>query len=154
MRWITGTAGALALAVFACGISVAQTLDPQTLLPGWWGWVPMADDPEDVAGACENQPMRIWFSEDGERYNSVWVDEDGSEHVSTSRILRRLPSTETTAGFLIQYDGEERLDDQGNPVAWYLFMTGPTRFVWVREDWVPNGGTTRPLERCDGSIVS
>lgn len=120
------------------------------MLPGLWGWVPQDGDPEEMSGTCAHLPMRIWFSEGGTRYNSQW---SGDETVFTSPIYTWLPADGDSAGFLIQYDDEDRTDADGNPVAWFLFMTAPDRFVWIRRDWVESGGSTRPMERCEDTPI-
>lgn len=128
----------------------AQTLDPIRQLPGYWGWE-MSDLPlEERAGSCADGPLRIWFEEDGARYNSQQV---GEAVIATAPILVNLPSTETSAGFLIRYDGEDRLDDAGRPVAWILIMESADMFYWVRSDWVSEGGRTRSLVRCDEALI-
>ena len=154
-RLISGAAGAFALAAFSFPAAGAQTLDPEALLPGWWGWERHADDPEDMPESCATKPMQIWFSEDGQRYNSRWMDTGGVEEpVASAPILQRLPSTPSSAGFFIQYDDEDRLDDHGQPVAWVLYMTGPDSFVWIRRDWIGTGNSTHTMVRCHGQAVS
>ena len=144
-------AAALAAAAFFVPVSSAQdgVLDPAALLPGYWGWDPEAVE-AGAFGTCENSPMRIWFSDDGERYNSQW---EGDESVATAPIIMRLPSSGASAGFLIRYDDEERLDPDGHPVEWLLLMTGSTQFVWIRRDWITTGGSTAPMLRCDDALI-
>jgi hypothetical protein len=148
-------AGAMALAAFLCpvgitGNAVAQddtVLDPQALLPGYWGWE--SSLPERADYTCDTNPMRIWFTEEGTRYNSQTA---GTVELFTSEIIFHLPSTAYSAGFLIQYDGEERVDAEGNLVSWFLIMDGPDQFYWVERNWVSTGGRTDYLVRCQSAI--
>ncbi|WP_323762412.1 hypothetical protein [Maricaulis sp.] len=142
---------ALAAAAFFVPAAAAQdqVLDPVTILPGLWGWDTEVREGADY-GTCENAPLRIWFSDRGERYNAQNV---GSEAVFTAPVLAHLPATAELAGILIRYDDEDRLDDAGNVVAWWLVMTGENSFIWIRNDWVGTGGSTAPLVRCDDSLI-
>lgn len=53
--------------------------------------------------------------------------------------------------FSIQYEGEERLMDNGELQIWYLILIEADKFVWVREDWITDDGvrgSTEPRKRC------
>ena len=128
----------------------AQALDPVAQLPGYWGWDMSDLAPEDRQGSCADSPMRIWFEESGTRYNSQHV---GDEQIATAPILLSLPSTEASGGFLIRYDGEDRLDDAGRPVEWLLVMESADAFYWVRLDWIDQGNRTRYMVRCDEALI-
>lgn len=145
-----GAAGVISLAAFCVSAAQAEPLDPYEMLPGYWGWI-RSETETETFGTCADSPLQIWFSEDRRYYYSQHM---GSDQQVTAPILFNLPSSEEAAGFLLQYEGEERLDDDGNPVSWYLLMTAPDRFVWVRNDWVAHGGSTAPLEKCEGIEVS
>lgn len=137
-HWQAVSAGALAALLYA-GIAQAQddfhVLD---IVEGYWGWV--VPEGEDNPGSCESDPMRIWLSEDRRRYFSM---QESWDETAEGPILATDPRW-----ILIQYDGEERLTDAGEPVAWVLFMDNPDEFRWIRRDWIGTGRSTYPLVRC------
>jgi hypothetical protein len=53
----------------------------------------------------------------------------------------------------VQYDGEQRLDANGKPVVWKLFMPDRDTFYWHRVDWPPRA-TTAAVRRCKDEVVS
>lgn len=147
-----GAAGAIALAALFVSAPVAAQgqVDALRDAVGNWDWSMTEEEAEAARAAGEpDQPclrttMRIWMSEDGRRFNSLWSGE--GEELYTGPVLLVLPDRE---GFLLQYDDEDRRDDNGNLVSWILLMTSPDRFVWVRRDWVSQGNTTRAMVRCE-----
>lgn len=144
-----GAAGAIALAaLFVSGAGFAQTPNVLHQVEGYWGWAVTEDDAAaDDAGpdhTCNGGPLHIWMSEAGRRYNSRWTGED--DEIATGRVLMLMPDHHALQ---IQYDGEERLDPDGNPVSWVLLMTSPDSFIWVRRDWIGTGNSTRPMVRCE-----
>jgi hypothetical protein len=144
--------GAIALTAFVCLVSVAhaEPLNPVGSLDGYWGWHPDFIEPGGTA-TCADNPLHIWMSEAGTRYNS---QQSSADTFVTSPILGHLPSSEFSAGFLIQYEGEQRLDRAGEPVAWFLVMTDVNRFHWIRRDWAGSGVRTYDMIRCFPSQVS
>ncbi len=49
----------------------------------------------------------------------------------------------------VQYDQENRVNDQGKLAHWCMIMTGPDRYVWRERSW-PFGHFTEVRYRCKG----
>ena len=147
-------AGAIALAAFFVPAAEARQPNHVSQLEGEWGWLPFDDDPPDMTGLCSNEPMRIWFSENGRRYHSQWETDIEYGYISTSPVYSATTTEDGVLVMFLQYDDETRLDPDGNPVAWYLVLSEPESFVWVREDWVEQGNTTRPMVRCEDRPIA
>lgn len=139
-------AGAVALAAFLSpAASAGDPFDAILVIEGSWGWAP--DEIEDAEfGTCEKQPMQIWLTENNTRYHSR-IQHSDREYAA--RFLLQRVTIGDDPGMLIQYEGEARIDDNGDPVAWYLVMPDQDRFYWVRRDWVGQNRRTAHLERCD-----
>lgn len=145
----------IAMAALAClPAAWAQKFDHVSALTGYWGWVSGDEDPADFSGTCDNHPMRVWFTENGGRYHSQWELDIEAGYVSTSPVYQSTLGSSGLGVLYIAYDQEERMDAAGNAVSWYLVMVDDSRFVWVRNDWVGTGDSTRPMVRCAGRMVS
>ncbi|MEE2566149.1 hypothetical protein [Hyphobacterium marinum] len=134
-------AGASALAAFSCaGPALAQDdFHALNVVEGYWGWV--VPDGENNPGSCEDDPVHIWLSEDRHYYYS---EKEGSGESAEGPILSTDPRW-----IVIQYEGEERLTEAGEPVAWVLFMDSRDEFRWIRRDWIGTGRSTYSLVRCN-----
>ena len=153
-------AGAFALAVFSClgaGDAAAQDARPLDIardLPGYWGIDP-DETPPHLFGpgseTCDTLPVRIWLSEEGDRYNSQYA---GEGLFGTSPILQRLPASEYGTGILIAYENLEQLDPYGEQIRWWLVMTDRNHFQWYRLDSDGQRYEGRALERCPDAAVS
>lgn len=152
-----GAAGAIALAALFVSVTQARAqdaLDAVRDAEGHWDWATTPDEAAEARPAgrpdqpCLGVTMQIWMSEDGRRFNSQWSGE--GDEIATGPVLLVLPERD---GFMIRYDGEDRLDPEGNPVSWILLMTSRDSFVWVRRDWVGTGGSTRPMVRCEADPI-
>ncbi len=150
-----GAALAIAMAALSYSPSaLAQGFDHEAMLTGYWGWVEQEDDPADFSGTCDNHPMRVWFTEAGGRFHSQWALDVELGHIATSPVYASVLNPDGRGMIHLAYDGEERIDDQGNRVSWYLVMLDNDAFVWVRNDWVNAGGNTRAMVRCKEWMVS
>ena len=132
---------ACALTAFSFSASIAQTDEFHVLdlIEGRWGWV--LPEGEESPASCAEGGVRIWLSDDRQTYYSQYPDMDEPNVAPILRVEQNW--------IFIQYDGEERATDDGELVAWVLFMTGRDRFVWIREDWIGTGNSTAALERCE-----
>ncbi len=133
-------ASAFALAAFSIPASAAQPSDFHVLdvIEGRWGWV--VPEGEESPASCAEGGVRIWLNEDRTIYYSQYPEMDEPNVAPILQVQQNW--------IFIQYEGEERTTDAGETVAWVLFMTSPDRFIWIRQDWIGSGGSTRPLERC------
>jgi hypothetical protein len=154
---------AVALGVGWAGLASAQAPRPQlftgeeiiSALPGRWQYMDgKSDETTGMAVSCEKFAERIWFERDekGELVYYSQYEAPGSEK-NVSRVgVSRFPFPERYT-IRLQYEGEERLDDKGKPVAWEVIMTERDTFYWHRIDWPP-GGTTAPVRRCREEVSS
>ncbi|WP_349241432.1 hypothetical protein [Asprobacillus argus] len=98
---------------------------------GQWAW---EDD------YCDKNPQKILFDLDKKTMiltlkNSVEVDgKDKDTFVYTIRWAWK-------NGFRGKIIGEKRLDKNGDPVEWDLFVVDSKRFYWRRNDWRKNSGS-------------
>lgn len=150
-----GAAGVISLAALSCASSAAaQGFDHATALTGYWGWVSFEDDPADFTGTCDNLPLRVWFTEGGTRYNSQWVSDVENGYFATSPVYESVLTPSGRGVIFVAYDDEQRTYDDGTTVAWYLVMLDENTFVWMREDWVRDGETSRAMVRCQEQSIS
>ena len=118
-------------------------------IEGYWEIDP-EHAPEDNIQRCDQSPLKIDISEDGATYRAEMVGIEDS--AVESPILARLKLPDGALLIHIQYEGEERLDDQGQPVSWWLVSLNRNEFYWVRHDWMRDGGATVPRRRCESLI--
>jgi hypothetical protein len=137
---------AAAIAAAALGAAAQDgRFDALDRVAGAWELDPAETAAESIGDyRCDADPLRIEISEDGRRYTSTQAETG----VWTGPVLADLPNFPTGPAFLIEYDGEERLDPSGSPVQWLLVMQGEDAFYWIRRDWLARGGFPRtPLRR-------
>ncbi len=117
----------------AQALSLAETM---RALPGQWELDP-AEVPEEDRGdfRCDQSPLEILITQDetgGFRYQS---SKRGDNHADRSPVLS-VPSRSGRPLFMVQYEGETRLGDDGEPVSWALEMPDRDHFYWIRSDWL------------------
>ncbi len=130
-------------------------LDALTAIEGYWEIDPGEASAEEIGEfTCQNAPLRIDVSDDRRRYTSVRAGHE--ETTATAPILAELPDFPAGPAFVIQYDGEARLDPDGAPVVWLLVMAGPDGFYWIRRDWLGDGQFRRTAlrRRCPETNIS
>ena len=147
---------ALALAAFSSASAADdhRSLDIASDLPGMWGQdrdLTPAGNQRPGSADCETNPLRIWLSEDGQRYNSQY---DGSSFIGTSRIHEYLPSSAASAGIVISYDNVSQPDRNGVQLRWHLVMVDAYRFNWIREDSDGNTSFYSAMTRCPDDLFS
>jgi len=91
---------------------------------------------------CASEPLEISVDRHSNRYESKRGD-----FVTAATITRAEEKF-----FLIRYDDEERLDDDGKPLVWIWLPLDDDTFVWARLDgWLKGErGTTSARVRCKG----
>lgn len=95
---------------------------------------------------CSEYPLTVKIDSQSERYESR-LPHAGK---SLATITRKGDEF-----IVIEYDGEERVMDNGELHVWIMFFNNPDEFVWIREDWIVDGiikGTTTPRIRCKAGI--
>ena len=94
---------------------------------------------------CEDDPLVISIDKQAMRYRAVT-----SSSSDDADIL-----TVGESFFVLRYDGEERLDENGQPLIWLFYLIDDDHFAWLRDDQVKkqNFGRTALRMRCptDGS---
>jgi hypothetical protein len=127
------------------------------LLPGRWEY--RAEDGWETGGnvstrkSCDGHAERIWFERDKQGVVYYAEDEGVDSPTRRSRVaFDRILIFERPV-IRIQYEGETRLDENGKPVAWEVYMTDPDTFYWHRVGW-PNGATTAAVRRCKEAVIS
>ena len=132
-------AGALALSLPT--ISYAQTaLD---LAEGSWEVVPgheLNSAEIESYRKCDVNPLMVRIDHEARRYYYRYDLDDPENGADILRSESRF--------FSIQYDNEERLMSDGNPHIWIMYFQNDDEFVWVRQDWIKNGGSTPSRRRC------
>jgi hypothetical protein len=108
--------------------------------PGTWGWK------GDLATNCKTNPHTISFSADKSlmylRHAQPADSWDGKKRLTVHyRVERSSPELRHS---LI---GETRRTDEGERVAWDLFMISRDEYCWHRADW-PEEACTNAIERC------
>jgi hypothetical protein len=155
----------LALAVAPCAAAQARDISPETAaiaeerLSGVWAMM-RRDPPESTEGPlfldCRQHAMEIRFDRDADGrlvYESKAIGTGAAERTPEQRIsrgpVRNLIANPRGPGVIlvVQYDGEPRLDDEGNPVTWELILIDANTFHWQRADW-PNDAFTPASHRC------
>ena len=97
---------------------------------------------------CGNETLKTRITADNV-YSYWWDNEKNIKH---AKIISESKTTLT-----IQYEGEERLMDNGKPHVWLMVFLDEDHFAWVREDWVVDGkikGGTSIRIRCENAGVS
>jgi len=134
----------------------AAALMPLTAHAGALDWAngEWALDPEKVDNdenpdfRCGKKTLKTRIT--GGNVYRAWVDDE--KHIDKANII----SASNTA-LTIQYEGEERLMDNGKPHVWLMVFLDEDHFAWVREDWVVDGnikGSTSIRVRCENVGVS
>lgn len=126
-------------------ILAALAANPDVLarVQGRWELDPAGSD-ERGTYTCEAEPLTIITDAARARFAS-----SRGEAATAADILEVRDDA-----FLIRYDGEDRLDEAGRPVEWFLLLLdGDTRFAWVRRDWIDPStgdiqGATALRRRC------
>lgn len=136
--WKAVSASALAAFLIPAAARAQDDFHALDVVEGRWGWV--VPEGVDNPGSCEDDPVRIWLSQDRRHYFSM---SESRDETAEGPILATDPRW-----ILIRYEGEERLADDGEPVAWVLFMDSRDEFRWIRRDWIGTGRSTYPLVRC------
>lgn len=134
-------AGGILLSPSATSADGFYVDDPLILISGTWE-LDVSDDVDAGTFTCDQDPLVIEYDATKEEYRSTI-----GGHTDIADILG-------VSGNVIhlQYREEDRLDASGNPVSWYLHMSGRDQFFWVRNDWSygldgqPQG--TLPRRRC------
>lgn len=124
-------------------------------LPGVWVMIPRDAAAPPMSQLCETASTRISIRQSGA--NAIYLSEflgvlpDGKvdEDRFSRSAIRRVAAAPGFGmeGIHVQYEGEDRLDDNGRPVAWILFMPDRDTFYWHMVGW-PRGATTVPSRRC------
>jgi hypothetical protein len=147
-------------AAFAQPVSANDIVDE---LPGLWVMNEAAKVSDPPKVDCKKQASRIWFESSGNGDLTFFSRQEGemreNNYFNGSRQVqsdvRFIPDIWKTGmgAIRVQYVGETRLDEQGKPVAWILFMPNRNMFYWHREGW-PEGAVTAPSYRCpDPSLI-
>ena len=140
----------LGIAVFGTKAAHAQLLSYKEILDsveGYWGIPYQADDNEVIPLRCDQTPLKITLSRLDNRiiYESNLAGDDFIERSDVS------PVSDGAGGYapciLLQYEGEDRLTEAGEPVQWRLIMTDRDTFYWQRADW-DFSMFTAPRVRC------
>ncbi|MEM9839632.1 MAG: hypothetical protein AAF830_10835 [Pseudomonadota bacterium] len=117
----------------------AASSDALDLAPGQWEMHPEERGSKSNF-SCNQEPLTITIDRTAMRYTSTRDD-----YTVVGDILAAEDQF-----FIIRYDGEERLDDNGEPLVWIWLSIDKDTFVWARLDqWMAgNRGTTAPRLRC------
>jgi len=125
---MTTTAAFLAIAVFFSDALIwaegAWELDP----------VESEDRGEFV---CGQTPLIIEIDRDAKRYHSRSGDFESAGAILNSG----------EKFIVLEYDGEERLTEAGDPVQWAMIFPDENSFYWYRLDW-EEGSRTGMRRRC------
>jgi len=140
---------------FLCVLIILPTASAQLLtfdeilvsVEGRWGVPYEHDDNPDNPRRCDQAPLLVRIVE----ANGALIFESrdlGTDEVFRSKVMAAIEDDGSYAPFiLIQYEGELRQTESGEPVTWRLFMTDSDTFYWQRTDW-PRDGFTPPRARC------
>lgn len=115
-------------------------------------WV-MPDDPRNLDSRpfdCASFAVlnvKLESSEDRITYFSWYDGEPERMFRGTLRTLSKNNDLDEPGVVVLEYDGEDRLDDADRPVVWHLVMTDRDTYFWRRQDWPP-GKTMPPTVRC------
>ena len=122
-------------------------------LPGIWAMQVAIPPATKRTLQCEHHAIRISFEKaaDGaliyqSQHAGIDPLPDGEDGISRSKVDTVAIRGKSVA-IVLQYDGEERLDDKGKPVRWWLIMPDRDTFYWHREDWAA-GAVTAASHRC------
>ncbi|MGQ7301132.1 hypothetical protein [Marinobacter nauticus] len=106
---------------------------------GLWGW-----EPSNFPTTCDKNPHTLTFSENGKKAYLEFIKPQGeSDENITVYSVHEIKGNRIT----MSIDGEERLDDEGNPVVWDLVLLNKNEYVWHRHDW-SFYQFTPPVVRC------
>ncbi len=111
-------------------------------------WAAPDDDPDAGDFICSKKPMTASTNASTQRYRVDYFDGSGE----SADILQV-----DGKSFALQYDGEERVMDDGQIQIWHMYFIDKNTFVWVRDDWIKDNkitGYTARRIRCDKPIVS
>jgi hypothetical protein len=148
--------------LFAAPVASAQEGSQFTLretlqfMGGRWVMPEDPTNPDSLPFDCTSTAVlnvKLEHDEDSITYIS-WYDGE------PERMFRGILSTlsknnglDEPGVVVLEYDGENRLDDAGKPVVWHLVMTDSDTFFWRRRDWPP-GKAMPPTVRCPSSDVT
>lgn len=134
--------------LFVCASpATAQLLSYDEIIasiPGKWS-VPFELDGEQVQD-CERFAMNIWLREENGAV-VYYSQASGSDVDITSEpdrsLVRHAPGEDgqPIPALLIQYDGEDRVTDDGAKVSWRLYMPDRDAFTWQATHWGWSGST-------------
>ena len=123
----------------------AQVLSYEEVLeniPGIWA-VPFAeedgDDPEKTITDCAQSHIRIQITDRNGtlHYIAQHSGRDGVGFPPHEQVVEQAIHTDgrVLPALHIKCENEERLDEDGNSVSWYLFMITRDEFIWSAAHW-------------------
>jgi hypothetical protein len=146
-------AALLLLALYVAPAAFADILSPKQILealPGRWVMEEQSESGKKPEIRCDSENVVVIRIESGPTsltYISKHETKDAVEYRSLVKTQSANDDVNAPGAIVLQYEGETRLDDKGQPVVWHLLMTDRDTFYWHRQDW-PNGNVTRPSHRC------
>lgn len=122
-----------------------------TTIEGKWIIDPSEDTETETN--CETDYLKIWINvEDGRAiYYSQWASDD--EHSRSAIQFMGMENGELYPAIILKYDNETRLDEDGEPLRWGLFMPDRDHFYWTRLGWKYGQRTAMRLRCPDTAMI-